>query len=232
MSMRKSLYSVLALSTGLLLTTNAFAAVSGNIGGTSNYLWRGVTQTNDAAAIQGGIDYSHDSGFYAGTWASNVDFGNDTSYELDLYAGYGGSITDDLSYDFGYLYYAYPDAEGSIDFGEIHGAINWKWVELSYSHVINAGDDVAAEPFDNKDMSYLAATASFPLTEKLSLSFHYGYSTGDVVEAWFAEDNYADYNVTLSADTSIGTVSFMVSDTDLTDDDAKIALGYSYSFDL
>lgn len=230
--MRKSLYSVLALSTGLLLTNSAFAAVSGNIGGTSNYLWRGVTQTNDAVAIQGGIDYSHDSGFYAGTWASNVDFGNDTSYELDLYAGYGGNITDDLSYDFGYLYYAYPDAEGSIDFGELHGTITWKWVELSYSHVINAGDDVAAEPFDNKDMSYLAATASFPLTEKLSLSFHYGNSTGDVVEAWFAEDNYADYNVTLSADTSIGTVSFMVSDTDLTDDDAKIALGYSYSFDL
>lgn len=230
--MRKSLYSVLALSTGLLLTNNAFAAVSGNIGGTSNYLWRGVTQTNDAVAIQGGIDYSHDSGFYAGTWASNVDFGNDTSYELDLYAGYGGSITDDLSYDFGYLYYAYPDAEGSIDFGELHGTITWKWVELSYSHVINAGDDVAAEPFDNKDMSYLAATASFPLTEKLSLSFHYGYSTGDVVEAWFTEDNYADYNVTLSADTGIGTVTFMVSDTDLSDDDAKIALGYSYSFDL
>lgn len=181
--MRKSLYSVLALSTGLLLTTNAFAAVSGNIGGTSNYLWRGVTQTNDSVAIQGGIDYSHDSGFYAGTWASNVDFGDDTSYELDLYAGYGGNITEDLSYDIGYLYYAYPDAEGSIDFGELHGAITWKWFELSYSQVINAGDDVAAEPLDNKDMSYLAATASFPLTDKLSLSLHYGYSSGDVVES-------------------------------------------------
>ena len=230
--MRKSLYSVLALSTGLLLTTNAFAAVSGNIGGTSNYLWRGVTQTNDAVAIQGGIDYSHDSGFYAGTWASNVDFGDDTSYELDLYAGYGGNITEDLSYDIGYLYYAYPDAEGSIDFGELHGAITWKWFELSYSHVINAGDDVAAEPLDNKDMSYLAATASFPLTDKLSLSLHYGYSSGDVVESWFDEDNYADYNITLSADTSMGTVSFMVSDTDLQGDDAKVVLGYSYGFDL
>ncbi|WP_133179499.1 TorF family putative porin [Shewanella decolorationis] len=230
--MRKSLCSVLALSTGLLLTTNVFAAVSGNIGGTSNYLWRGVTQTKDAVAIQGGLDYSHDSGFYAGTWASNVDFGDDTSYELDLYAGYGGNITEDLSYDFGYLYYAYPDAEGSIDFGELHGAITWKWFELSYSHVINAGDDVAADPLDDKDMSYLAATASFPLTDKLSLSLHYGYSSGDVVESWFGEDNYADYNVTLSADTSIGTVSFMVSDTDLNGEDAKVVLGYSYGFDL
>ncbi|SUI83453.1 Bacterial protein of uncharacterised function (Gcw_chp) [Shewanella putrefaciens] len=230
--MRKSLYSVLALSTGMLLTSNAFAAVSANIGGTSNYLWRGVTQTDDAVAIQGGIDYSHDSGFYAGTWASNVDFGDETSYELDLYVGYAGNITEDISYDIGYLYYGYPDAPGSIDFGELHGAVTWKWIELSYSHIINAGDDVAASPLDNKDLSYLAATVSIPLTEKVSLSVHYGYSSGDVVEAWFGEDNYADYNVTLSADTSMGTVSFMVADTDLTDDDTKIVLGYSYSFDL
>lgn len=230
--MKKSLYSVLALSTGLLLVSDGFAAVSGNISGTSNYLWRGVTQTNDAVAIQGSIDYSHDSGFYVGTWASNVDFGDDTSYELDLYVGYGGSITEDSSYDLNYLYYAYPDAEGSIDFGELQGAITWKWFEVSYSQVVNAGDDVATEPLDNKDLSYLAATITVPLTEKLNLSVHYGYSDGEVVEAWFGEDNYADYNMTLSTDTSMGTVSFMVSDTDLIQDDPKITLGYSYSFDL
>jgi len=230
--MGKSLYSVLALSTGLLLTTNAFAAVSGNIGGSSNYLWRGVTQSNDAVAIQGGLDYTHESGFYAGTWASNVDFGNDTSYEVDLYTGYAGNISENLSYDIGYLYYAYPDAEGSLDFGELHGAISWQWVELSYAHVVNAGDDVAAAPFDNKDLSYIAATVSVPLTEKVNLSLHYGYSSGEVVEAWFAEKHYADYHLSLSTDTSIGTVSFMLADSDLTADDAKIVLGYSYGFEL
>lgn len=230
--MKKSLYRILALSTGMLLTGNALAAVSGNLGGTSNYLWRGVTQTQDAVAIQGGIDYSHDSGFYAGSWASNVDFGNDTSYELDLYAGYGGNITEDFSYDIGYLYYAYPDAESDIDFGELHAALTWKWIEVGYSRVVNAGDDLTTAPFDNKDMSYLETTISVPLTEKLSVSVHYGYSTGDVVESGFSVDNYADFNVTLSADTSMGTVSFMVSDTDLPDDDAKLVLGYSYGFDL
>ncbi|MCH1930884.1 TorF family putative porin [Shewanella sp. A25] len=230
--MKKSLYSVLALSTGLLMTANAFAAVSGNIGGTSNYLWRGVSQTGNGAAIQGGIDYSHDSGFYAGTWASNVDFGDSTSYELDLYAGYSGNITEELGFDVSYLYYAYPDSDGSIDFGELHGALTWKWLEVGYSHVINAGNDVAAAPLDEKDMSYFEANASFPVTEKLNLSFHYGYSSGDVVEGWFDEDSYSDYNVTLSTDTTIGTVSFMVSDTDLHGDDAKVVLGYSFGFDL
>ncbi len=230
--MRKSLYSVLAVATGLLLSGSAFAAISGNIGATSNYLWRGVTQTNDAVAVQGGLDYNHDSGFYAGTWASNVDFGDDTSYELDFYAGYAGNITEDLSYDLGYLYYAYPDADGSIDFGELHGAVTWKWFELSYSHAINAGNDVAAAPLDDKDLGYFGATATFPLTEKLSLALHYGYSSGDVVKSSLGEDNYSDYNLTLSADTGMGTVSFMLSDTNLSSDDAKVVLGYSYGFDL
>ena len=49
-------------------------SISANIGVVSNYIWRGVTQTGDQAAVQGGLDYSHESGFYAGTWASNVDF--------------------------------------------------------------------------------------------------------------------------------------------------------------
>ena len=230
--MKKSLVQIVALTSGLLLTASSMAAVSGNIGATSNYLWRGTTQTGDAVAVQGGLDYSHDSGFYAGTWASNVDFGDDTSYELDLYAGYSGSIGDDFGYDISYLYYGYPDAEGSIDFGEIHVAGTWKWIEVGYSHIINAGDDVAAEPLDNKDLSYLETTLTFPISETLSVSAHYGYSSGDVVESWFGTDNYSDYNVTLSAETSAGTVSFMVSNTDLDDDDAKVVLGYSFGFDL
>ncbi len=70
------------------------------------------------------------------------------------------------------------------------------------------------------------------LSDTLSIAAHYGYSTGDVVTAWYGTDNYADYSLSLSKDTDFGTVSFMVSDTDLEDDDAKVLLGYSYSFDL
>lgn len=230
--MKKSLYRALALSTGILISGNALAAVSGNIGAVSNYLWRGVSQTDDAAAIQGGLDYNHDSGFYVGTWISNVDFGDDTSYEMDIYGGYAGNITEDLTFDIGYLYYGYPDAEGDIDFGELYLGLGWKWIEVKYSHLITAGDDVAAEPLDNKDMSYLEANITFPLTDKLSLGAHYGYLSGDVVTGWYDTDSYSDYRLTLSADTSIGTVSFALADTDLSGDDAKVVLGYSYGFDL
>ena len=95
------------------------ADVSSNVSASSNYLFRGVTQTDGAAAVQGGLDYEHASGFYAGGWGSNVDFGDGTSYELDL-AGFSGSV-EELGYDVGYIYYAYPDAPDSIDFGELYG---------------------------------------------------------------------------------------------------------------
>ena len=116
--MKKSIVSV-ALSTliasSALVSTSASAVegLSANVGLTSNYLWRGVSQTDDGAAISGGIDYAADSGFYVGTWASNVDFGDDASYELDFYAGFSGELPDGFGYDVGYIYYAYPDSAES-----------------------------------------------------------------------------------------------------------------------
>ncbi|MEE4296723.1 MAG: TorF family putative porin, partial [Wenzhouxiangella sp.] len=94
------------------------AEVSANIGVVSNYFFRGFSETDGGAAVQGGLDYAADNGFYVGTWASNVDFGDDTSYELDLYLGFGQELDSGLGYDVGYIYYAYPDAPGSADFGE------------------------------------------------------------------------------------------------------------------
>ena len=84
-------------------------SLSANIGVVSNYLWRGITQTDDKPAIQGGLDYSHSSGFYAGTWLSNVDFNldeNNPSAEVDLYLGYTNSIVEDLTYSLKGIYYA------------------------------------------------------------------------------------------------------------------------------
>ncbi len=71
--MKKSI--VLATAVASILSSGvALAELSANAAVTSNYIWRGVTQTADQAAGQGGIDWGHDSGLYAGTWVSNVDF--------------------------------------------------------------------------------------------------------------------------------------------------------------
>ncbi len=230
--MKQALKTTSILASGLLMTFCTHASVTANIGATSNYLWRGVTQTQDAVAVQAGIDYEHDSGLYLGTWASNVDFGDDTSYEIDFYGGYAGSIGEEFGYDISYLYYAYPDSGANVDFGEMTAALSWKWFSVSYSQIVNAESDVASDPLDEKDLSYIQAGFSYPLSDTLSLDLHYGYSSGDVSSAWFDVDNYTDYSLSLNKDTDIGTVSFMVSDTDLDQDDPKIILGYSYSFDL
>ncbi len=82
--------SVLAASAVTSSVAMAESPWSANIGVGSNYMWRGITQTDNAAAISGGVDYANPNGFYAGTWTSNVTWVGD-SYELDLYAGYGST---------------------------------------------------------------------------------------------------------------------------------------------
>ena len=82
----------LAAAVAAVLTSGAASAeITANAGFFSNYIWRGVTQTSDQAAGQGGIDWGHDSGLYVGTWVSNVDFsGLGDGYEMDVYAGFAG----------------------------------------------------------------------------------------------------------------------------------------------
>lgn len=94
--------------------------ISGTIGSVSQYSFRGLTQSDEHPAIQGSIDYAHDSGLYAGIWGSTVDFndGDEASIEADVYGGWSGEYND-VSLDAGLIYYAYPGAENSLnyDFG-------------------------------------------------------------------------------------------------------------------
>ncbi|MGB2045237.1 MAG: TorF family putative porin, partial [Porticoccaceae bacterium] len=100
-----------ALKTAIFAATmmsgaSAMAAeVSGNVALGSEYFFRGIDQAG-GEALSGGFDVAFDSGFYVGTWASSIDFSG--GLELDYYAGYGGSFSEDVSYDIGYLYYGYP----------------------------------------------------------------------------------------------------------------------------
>ncbi len=101
MKFNKQLITGLCAGSAMLVggMATAQAGVSANIGVASNYIWRGVTQTNNQAAVSGGIDYEHDSGFYAGTWVSNASWTATASQEQDIYAGFGltaGGVDIDL----------------------------------------------------------------------------------------------------------------------------------------
>ena len=76
MHMKKTLTAAAVVAAGMMSApTFAESSFSANASVTNNYIWRGLTQTENEAAVQGGIDFAHDSGFYAGTWVSNVNYG-------------------------------------------------------------------------------------------------------------------------------------------------------------
>jgi uncharacterized protein (TIGR02001 family) len=122
---------------------------TGNVGLFSEYIFRGISQTGGKPAVQGGFDYAHASGFYAGTWASNIswleDFGayNRSSLEWDFYGGYKNTFpgSEDWNYDVGLLYYYYPGKKNenvsSANTLEVYGAVGWKWVSLKTSYTLS-----------------------------------------------------------------------------------------------
>jgi uncharacterized protein (TIGR02001 family) len=156
--------------------------ISYNVGLYSQYIFRGLTQTAEKPALQGGVDYSHASGFYAGMWGSNIswlqDFGaySESSAEIDVYGGYKNTIGETgISYDVGLLQYYYP---GNVKSGftnanttEVYGALGWKWITAKYSHALTNAFGVA----DSKDTYYAELNALVPIMDTgISIIAHVG----------------------------------------------------------
>jgi len=202
---------VVAVFLGFAPVGTTFAdSLEWNIGATSQYLWRGMSQ-GSGAAVQGGLDYSADNGFSIGTWVSNVDFGDDTTYELDGYFGYSiGPVS------LGYIYYAYPDGD-DLDFSEI--SISAEVGAFTFGVAVLADADWEA---DLGDDPYFFLQTGFPIREGLDLGInigHYDYEAGD------AE---TDYGLTLS----IGDFSFGIMDSTRDDSDPKFVISYGISGSL
>ena len=122
-----------ALATSLFAGATAAQAemeVSANVALTTDYKFRGISQSDESPALQGGFDLGFDNGMYVGTWASSVDFdtngdGFDGSLELDYYVGWGGDISDSVGVDVGILYYSYPGDNGPDgDYLEFYGSVS------------------------------------------------------------------------------------------------------------
>lgn len=154
-----------------------------NIGLYSQYIFRGLTQTDGDPALQGGVDWTHSSGFYLGSWASNISWLTDQSYyktsslELDLYGGFASTFGDSgVGYNVGLLQYVYPGdrISGSkvADTTEVYGSLSYEWVSAKVSVV--ASD--SAFGFDNADGSWYAElNANYPIGETgLTVNAHLG----------------------------------------------------------
>jgi uncharacterized protein (TIGR02001 family) len=185
--------------------------VTYNIGLFSQYVWRGMTQTDEEAALQGGIDYAHSSGFYAGAWASNVNWTTDdrapymksNSLELDLYGGYANTFGDSgIGYNVGVLQYLYPgsDLDGAPDTNatEVYGGLSYKWLNTKLSYVVS---DEAWGFDDAEGTIYWEANADVPIGETgLTVNLHYGVFKfdGEFLGVDNDEYDYDDWKIGLT----------------------------------
>lgn len=184
---KQLLASAVALALGAPVVGHAAETpdhtVTGNFGIFSNYIFRGVTQTSEKPALQGGFDYAHKSGAYAGVWGSNISWLTDSAFytasslELDVYGGYKGTFgKSDFGYDVGGIVYYYPGDKGAgmdnANTGEVYVGLSWQWLtaKISYS---------ATEYFgfvDSTGTLYADVSANYPIGKTgLSVQGHVGY---------------------------------------------------------
>lgn len=164
------------------------AGVTSTWTATNDYDFRGITQTAGDPAIQGSIDYAHESGWYIGAWGSNIDFGVDESsglledpaFELDLYTGFTKTLDSGLSYDVGGVYYSYPE-ESDFNYLELYGGVGF----TAKSGVSIKGKFFYSPDFGGKTTAgdtpaeYLSGDLTVPLPANFSILGHAGYSFGD-----------------------------------------------------
>ncbi len=165
MKLTKGFAALALLAAG---TTANAAELSATITGTTDYDFRGVTQTAQDPAIQGSVDFAADNGLYAGVWASNIDWGNgDPNVEIDYYGGWAGG--EDITWDLGVAYYTYLGASSS-NYAEYYAGLGWSYFETKVWYAPGYAG------LSGKNERYFEGNVSYPLPANFGLTAHIGYS--------------------------------------------------------
>lgn len=216
-----------AVALGSVLAMPALAedpAVTSNVALTTDYLYRGISQNSGSPAIQGGFDYSHASGFYAGVWGSSISWVGDgglatgAGTELDTYFGFKGG--DAVTYDVGFLRYNYlaTYAAGAVkpDTNEVYAGVGYSIVSLKVSYSL--GDLFGVSQASGS--TYIDLSAAYPIADTgYTVGAHYGKqtytgATADALKLGGTDPSYADYNLFVSKDIEGGyTAKLMYSKT-------------------
>lgn len=154
--------------------------LSGNLTLTSDYVWRGTTQTQGDFAAQAGLKWAADNGLYASAWGSNVEFAPQThaSSELDLVLGWGGNVSEEWALDANLTHYRYPATTVDLDWTELNGTLTFKqdyWLQLGWSNDVMASDQTG---------TYAQLGARLPLGERVRLEAALGH--------YWLDDAYGD----------------------------------------
>jgi uncharacterized protein (TIGR02001 family) len=225
----KQLSIAFILSALITLTSTAMAEdssheFSANVALTTNYMYRGISQSDEQPAISGGFDWGYTTGgfadIYAGIWASSLDLQDgDTGIEIDYYGGIAGEFTNGISWDVGGLYYQYPgtnaDVAGDFDFFEVYSNLGYTFASVPLEPSLGFGVAYSPDFFgETGDGVYLSGSLDLSLPMGFGLSFLVGNQDVDG-SAPGAGFNYTHYVVGLNK--SLGIFDFDVSYYDTSD---------------
>ncbi|MBU2179269.1 MAG: TorF family putative porin [Gammaproteobacteria bacterium] len=216
----KQVYAALVLSLGFAATAvQAETALSGSLTLTSDYLFRGISQTDEGMALQGGLTLADDSGFYLSTWGSNITFGQG-SMELDILAGWSGKLSEDWTTDVGIMQYRYPNGDNETDqfnFVELYSKFIYQDLTLGLAY----SSDYFGTDVDK--YFYYSADYNYSLVENLSLQFHLGYNQFDnnteyatfLAAGPVSGKGYMDWSIGATTDWMGTSLSLKYADTDI-----------------
>jgi uncharacterized protein (TIGR02001 family) len=203
----------LALATA---TPAVSAPLSANAAVTTNYIFRGISQSGAQSAVSAGLDYDLGSvlpGLAVGTWASSIDFGDNTPMELDLYGSYTGTIVDKFTYNVGFITYNYPNSPHAVNYNWYEG-----YVGLAYDF---GAFQVSGKIFYSPDYvnlstseQYYTAGVTIPIVSWLAFSANVGrtevdHAVSPIIKA------YTDWNLSLAATFDAYTLTVGYAATDL-----------------
>jgi uncharacterized protein (TIGR02001 family) len=171
-----------------MISLPSFASVSANVSIASDYIWRGMTQS-DGIAVSGGFDYESDSGFYAGIWGANVNFNDSTGSgngaEFDYYFGYGFEMGG-IGVDLGYVSFDYPGNEDGLDFEEIVIGLSMGDLGLTFA----MGQDGAP---DYTEVSYGIGPVGVSYGQYDDMGDNFGISYGFTCGSYDCGLSYSDF---------------------------------------
>jgi len=224
----KLAFASAAVAAALFATAGAAQAqtpeVAWNVAVTSDYVFRGFSQSDEHPALQGGVDVTFASGFYAGAWASNIDFGDDTDAEVDVYAGYRTEAAG-FAVDVGVIGYLYAGAgrDNAYDYLEVKAAASRAVGPVTLGAAVYFSPDFFGA---DEEATYVEANASFTPAPKWTVSGAVGYQALDVSDdytTWNAGVAYAitdkiildgryhgaDVDTPLADDRAVATIKFL-----------------------
>ena len=218
--MIKKIISSAVLAATASFTLHAQADVSATVTLVSDYVYNGVSSTDNNPTVQASVDWYNDAGFYVGVWGSGLDKNafSGAEVELDYYAGYANSLTDALAFDVGYALYTYPGANDSAaesDYGELYGALTFNGkttakllysdnyfgdvgnsIILELSHVVDLGNEYSLTLSASETKLLDEAGNGYYGTSPSDDSYnHWGVSVAKSVAGFDVALSYTDTNI-------------------------------------